>query len=85
MGVVVGCRKRKGSSKEAEVVTEFPQQPPTDTVAAQPTGQSSPTQQSQAEMEARRSAWTRSTRSWMLNGLRMQQPLSYQMQAVCPS
>ena len=48
MGVVVGCRKRKASSKEAE----FPQQLPTDTAAAQPTGQSSPAQQSQAEIEA---------------------------------
>ena len=52
MGVVVGCRKRKASSKEAEAVTEFPQQLLTDTAAAQPTGQSSPAQQSQAEIEA---------------------------------
>ncbi len=52
MGVVVGCRKRKASSKEAEVVTEFPRQLLTDTAAAQPTGQSSPAQQSQAEIEA---------------------------------
>ena len=40
MGVVVGCRKRKASSKEAE----FPQQLLTDTATAQPTGQSSPAQ-----------------------------------------
>ena len=44
-GVMGACRKRKASSKEAEVMTELHQQLLIDTAAAQPAAQSSTSQQ----------------------------------------